>query len=291
MFKVKYNLKDVEFFVKNKGGILLSTEYKNSHSKLKVRCNNGHVFEPTFTNLKVGTWCKVCSGYMKKTIDEVVKFIQNKGGILLSTEYKNNHSKLEVLCEKNHYFKASFQKIIQNKWCPYCVGKYKTIEDVKKIIELEEGYFLISKIYKNAVTKLEFLCKKNHYFKSSFNNFQQGKRCPECSNFISKSETAWLNYLHVSKEYRQSIIYVNSKKFKSDAYNPITNTIYEFYGDYWHGNPNNMKYSSEKIHPLSKKTYSELYQKTLEKERILKEAGYNIISIWESDWNKLKKEI
>lgn len=34
----------------------------------------------------------------------------------------------------------------------------------------------------------------------------------------------------------------------------------------------------------SKKTYGELYQKTLDKEITLKEAGYNVMSIWESDF-------
>jgi hypothetical protein len=40
---------------------------------------------------------------------------------------------------------------------------------------------------------------------------------------------------------------------------------------------------------ISKKTFGELYLKTMEKERLIKESGYNLITIWEDDWNKYKK--
>ena len=33
------------------------------------------------------------------------------------------------------------------------------------------------------------------------------------------------------------------------------------------------------------KVLGELYQKTLEREQPITQAGYKIISIWESDWN------
>ena len=65
--------------------------------------------------------------------------------------------------------------------------------------------------------------------------------------------------------------------------------IYEFNGDYWHGNP--MKFSPNDINQQAHKTFGELHACTLEKERFLKEAGYTVISIWESDWKKLQNLI
>jgi G:T-mismatch repair DNA endonuclease (very short patch repair protein) len=75
-------------------------------------------------------------------------------------------------------------------------------------------------------------------------------------------------------------------KYIVDGYDPITNTIYEFNGDFWHGNPS--KYKKFDINPISGKTFGELYKKTLEKEDNLKKLGYNVISIWESDYLKEK---
>ena len=71
-----------------------------------------------------------------------------------------------------------------------------------------------------------------------------------------------------------------------DGFDPITNTVYEFYGDYWHGNPNK-KYNSD-INMKSKTLFSELYQNTINRERYLISKGFNIISIWEDDFIKQK---
>jgi len=37
-------------------------------------------------------------------------------------------------------------------------------------------------------------------------------------------------------------------------------------------------------------THGELYQKTLEKEEILRKSGYDVISMWESEWNETLEE-
>jgi hypothetical protein len=34
-----------------------------------------------------------------------------------------------------------------------------------------------------------------------------------------------------------------------------------------------------------------LYKKTLEKEQQIKNLGYNLVVMWEGDWNKINKSI
>lgn len=69
----------------------------------------------------------------------------------------------------------------------------------------------------------------------------------------------------------------------ADGYCEETNTIYEFHGDFWHGNP--QIYSSDMIHPiLEHVTMGELYQKTIDREQKIKELGYNLVVMWESDF-------
>ena len=82
----------------------------------------------------------------------------------------------------------------------------------------------------------------------------------------------------------EKTIFINDKKYKIDGFCESSNTIYEFYGDIWHGNPN--KYNKYDFNILSKKTFGELYQETINRENILKENGYNLIRIWESEFNK-----
>lgn len=85
----------------------------------------------------------------------------------------------------------------------------------------------------------------------------------------------------ISKEANK----IQGKLFKVDGYCELTNTIYEFYGDFWHGNP--LIYNSTDIHPLNKKSFGELYNSTIDRENILRREGYNLITIWESDYHKL----
>ena len=82
------------------------------------------------------------------------------------------------------------------------------------------------------------------------------------------------------KEYR--VPYNNDKYFFLDAYDEDTNTVYEFHGDYYHGNPNIFK--AEDLNKTVKKTFGELHKATMQKKAILEDLGYNYISVWESEF-------
>ena len=71
-----------------------------------------------------------------------------------------------------------------------------------------------------------------------------------------------------------------------DGYDPKTNTIYEFLGDYWHGNPE--RFNPNDIHHFCKKTYGQLYENTFSTMKKVKSLGYNVKYIWETDWLKFK---
>jgi G:T-mismatch repair DNA endonuclease (very short patch repair protein) len=97
----------------------------------------------------------------------------------------------------------------------------------------------------------------------------------------------WLDYMGVpnDKEHRQITI----ESCLVDGYDPETKTIYEFYGDFWHGNPN--LYKPDKLNIYCGKTMKELYDKTIQRENKLKSMGYKFITIWENDWKKIYKDI
>lgn len=73
-------------------------------------------------------------------------------------------------------------------------------------------------------------------------------------------------------------------RYTADGYCVETNTIYEFHGDVFHGNPILFE-STEYCHPFNKGiTAGELYERTMLKEQTIRELGYNLITIWETDW-------
>jgi hypothetical protein len=77
-------------------------------------------------------------------------------------------------------------------------------------------------------------------------------------------------------------IKVNNKLIKFDGFDPKTNTVYEFHGSMWHGDPR--VYKSTDINPVNKKLYGDLYSDTLKREELIKKLGYNLIIMWEKDF-------
>ncbi|HEC66276.1 MAG TPA: hypothetical protein ENI23_13385 [bacterium] len=107
--------------------------------------------------------------------------------------------------------------------------------------------------------------------------------CPKCSRGnISRISQEWLDFLGVPKKYREFTI--RELRVRVDAFDPQTNTVYEFLGDYWHGNPE--IFSAEEINQVNKKTFGELYKETLKRLESLRNAGYNVVHIWEKDFKK-----
>ena len=107
----------------------------------------------------------------------------------------------------------------------------------------------------------------------------QAKIAKKNAKGISKGETKWLTENNIPEEYRQHTIIGKSGKFYIvDGFNVETNTVYEFNGSFWHGNPE--FYKEDEIHPITGTTFGFLYQKTLSKERDILDAGYNYISVW-----------
>jgi hypothetical protein len=102
----------------------------------------------------------------------------------------------------------------------------------------------------------------------------------------SFAETEWLDSLQIPMDCRQIKIIIGNQYYIVDAFDSETNTVYEFHGDYWHGNPS--IFHPYKINKQAGKTFKKLYTLTMEKEENLKRAGYKVISIWESDWNRSK---
>lgn len=79
-------------------------------------------------------------------------------------------------------------------------------------------------------------------------------------------------------------MFLDGVRYNVDAFDPLTNTIYEFYGDFWHGNPK--KFNELDIHPVRNISYGQLYKNTIDRENKLILAKYKIISIWEEDFRK-----
>lgn len=117
-------------YVKNKiettGYKLLSGNYKNTLSKLKVECTNGHKYKVIYGSFQQGHRCPICwsengnHGKTKLTYDYVKKQIEKEGYKLLSQKYKNINTKLKIECIAGHQYEVVYNSFQQGCRCPVC---------------------------------------------------------------------------------------------------------------------------------------------------------------------------
>jgi hypothetical protein len=203
--------------------------------------------------------------------------------------------KVKIICPIHGVFEQDPHSHLKGSGCWNCgllikieKATYTQEEWITKAKEVHDNLYDYSLVeYVHNRTKIKIICDKHGVFLQMPVQHLWGNGCPNCSNTgisVSEPEILWLDSLNVPEEHRQKILIVNGRKYKVDGFDPITNTVYEFNGDYWHGNP--AIFNSNDINLSNHKTFGELYEATLQKEAALKGAGYIVVSIWENDWRK-----
>jgi G:T-mismatch repair DNA endonuclease (very short patch repair protein) len=81
---------------------------------------------------------------------------------------------------------------------------------------------------------------------------------------------------------------IPNSRYKADGYCKETNTIFEFHGSRWHGDPLLYNQKSKIFFGID---YGTLYENTKKKENFIKDNGYELIVMWESKWKKINKYI
>jgi superfamily II DNA or RNA helicase len=235
--------------------------------------------------------CVECAGNQQLTTEQFIAKAHEFHGIgtydYSVTEYIDNHTKVKIVCHVH----GEFWQLPTNHYkygCIKCSGKFlKDNEDFKReaIIVHQGKYTYENAKYVGAFVKVEVTCPNHGPFWILPTNHVHGTRgCPKCSGHVSIGETKWLDSLGIPNDSSHRSVYLNvsGAKYYVDGFDPDTLIVYEYDGDYWHGNPK--IYEANKIHPEAKKTFGELWKRTVTKKKNLEEAGYKVISMWESDF-------
>jgi len=130
--------------------------------------------------------------------------------------------------------------------------------------------------------QVEIICSVHGIFNQTPDNHLHGKGCPKCVSGISKRSQQWLDSLNIPDDVKHREVRGLVGKYIVDGYDPLTKTVYEFYGDYWHGNPDSFEGSV--INPSVGKSYGELYQRTIIRREAFRAAGFTVVEIWENAW-------
>lgn len=155
--------------------------------------------------------------------------------------------------------------------------------DTKKFIDkanlIHNNKYQYDKVdYKNNTEWVIITCKTHGDYKVRPYEHLRGANCKRCILTLQSSQAAnnWLDSLNIKDLIREYLI--PNTKYIADGYDQNTNTIYEYNGSFFHGNPK--IYNQDDINPKSKRTFGDLYKRTLKKQKILIELGYKLITCW-----------
>jgi G:T-mismatch repair DNA endonuclease (very short patch repair protein) len=92
-----------------------------------------------------------------------------------------------------------------------------------------------------------------------------------------------INIKHACNGGEQRLVVNKDQKLKVDGFCAETNTIYQFHGCYFHGCPN--CYNDLTMNKVSDMYMYKLYEKTCRIDKAIREAGYNLETIWEHEFD------
>lgn len=270
------------------------SQYVAAKKKIKIICKiHGEFWQTPDNHIFSKNGCPQCKADAQRIDQDEFIGMANKihfnKYLYPNTIYIDMKTKVKINCLEHGEFEQTPSSHLSGQGCPQCyhdLCRLTKTELLKQLVGVHGNTYDYSKVnYKNNKSEIEIICKTHgSFWQLPYNHINNRNGCPKCVGSVSKLETRWLDVLGIDSANRQKTIKVGERLFFVDAYDPTSNTIYEFYGDYWHGNP--ALYSSNEVNANNHKTFGELYAKTIEKEKVLKDAGFILVSIWESDFRK-----
>lgn len=275
-------------------------EYKTAFIPVIIVCKIHGSFPQkpnAHTSSKAG--CPFCYGknLSKETFIRSAKLVHNDKYDYSEVVFVDTETHVKIICSKHTFFFTRPSIHLEGRGGCYQCAVIRRIVPLARFIERAQevhkgryGYSLLSvDNYTNGKSKIPIVCNDHGAFTQQAHSHLQGRGCESCRHAVFKSENEWLDSLNVPQEYRQIWIKIGKRRFKLDGLDSNINTVYEYNGDFYHGNPANLRFPHHETNPVNGKTFGELYKATLEREAILRAAGYNLITIWESDWLAQKK--
>ena len=283
-------------------------EYITSNNKVIIICEKHGEFKQNPHSHLSGNGCQKCATELThnkqrsntKDFIEKAKLIHGDNYDYTNTNYIDVKTNIIIICKKHGNFKQKPNNHLNGAGCSKCNNCYRGnindfIEESNKLYNNKYDYSLVN--YKSVDNKVDIICKIHGLFQiTPYHHIKRNQECPKCCKYkkYSKLSIIWLNFLqkyyniiiqHAENNTEYKISNIN---YKADGYCKETNTVFEFHGTIFHGDP---RLCNQNEFNYFGKNYGELYQKTLEREQQIKDLGYNLVVMWEYDWNKINNSI
>jgi hypothetical protein len=225
-------------------------DYKNFNTPIKIICpEHGSFLQSPKNHLDTLHGCPKCSlnsrvDLRRSSVDDFInksKKIHGDKFDYSKVDYKNTHSKVEIICPNHGSFLQTPAHHLQGIGCPQCAGniKYTNQSFIDKANEIHKGKYLYDNLdYQGANKKVTITCPKHGDFSQVAASHLQGIGCPYCQE--SKGVIIVRSIL---KKF--DLPFIEEKKFQDcrntlkgracvmlpfDFYLPNNNTIIEYDG-------------------------------------------------------------
>jgi len=271
--------------------------YVNSQTNVKILCKVHGIFEQRPNAHIRGNGCGKCVRTLHNaTTEEWIKLaIEKHNGKYdySQVKYIKCDSKIKIICPEHGLFKQKADVHLKGHGCSKCSKCYQYttkewIEEAKKVHGDKYDYSKTE--YINNRTGVVIICHTHgDFWQTAGIHINQECGCPRCYKRHSKQQIQWLKYLSVHREIQHAETEngeynVPNTFYSADGYEAKTNTIFEYHGSFWHGNPN--IHNPNDVNPVTKKKFGQLFKNTIKKEILLRNLGYNYKCIWDVDWIK-----
>ena len=289
--------------------------FVNMTTPIHIICQRNHMFTiPPNQHLRDGSkgGCIKCANittgesnsYSQQQWIELAESKHNRIYLYDKVVYIDSQNEVIITCKKHGDFQQSPIAHLGGSGCRKC-GIEKSVESrmlteddfidkIEKCKKIHNDKYKYIRIYRDNGLRIEVICDKHGEFNQRLEHHIKGHGCYKCVMKYSKKQIEWLNYCQVRDGFIQHAKNIGEYKIPesfmyADGFRKETNTIYEFQGDFWHGNPK--IFNKTDVNPRTDTTYGELFEKTNNKIKMLLAKGYNIIEVWESEWDRGNKAI
>lgn len=210
-------------------------EYVNNETKVKIICPIHGVFEQKPHDHLQKCGCQKCNNHLSLTIE---KFTQKANKIhnfkynYNLVDYKNNKTKVKIICPIHGVFEQYPTHHLQGAGCKKCSNVYKpnTEEFIQKAKEIHRDKYDYSLVdYKNAHTKVKIICPIHGKFDQAPAEHIRGNGCPKCNS--SHGENRIRNFLKDNQVFfEEQKRFDDLGKLSYDFYIPSKNFLIEFNG-------------------------------------------------------------
>jgi hypothetical protein len=273
-------------------------EYKNQNGLLMVRCEYGHIWKMSGSNIMhTSNGCPDCQiKKNKRHSDEYVLNNINERNIkypiinlsLIEQIYTGKNNPMEFTCDNGHRFESTFQRIMNNTTgCDMCEPSiYDIIKCDLKIRNLDKAPIYLDSCNNGIVNKndkIKFICSSGHRFMGSYDsNIRNGSGCVECSRDRIKNK-------YFSDFERIGLTIISEYTAPKNKHSLSCNTCnYEWEATLISKIQNNIKNKKNgcpKCRDIE--LYTKRYEKILDDIRHIKASGYIVIDESEINGNSI----